>query len=414
MKLIFILLFFAPWLLYSQTVNTKMSNDVGDCTGAVVQSDSTTAYIEIPKKHGNYQDLALSENPQKVYEHNSIWLVLEPKTSGKLVFTLYPENKEENFQFYLFKGNYKFCEKIFNERVKPVAEKSGKAPGDCGLKEMEVDEDAAVNLDKQNFFPAVEVEAYDVYYLVIDHHSGKEKFKFAWEVIGEENGGNEENEDIPEHYVQNFSTDRGNLFLLKVKDAENKHPVDASVIINGNRMGENIYIGNAFKFDINKPGEVIVQVSSKGYFFKEVKFSLRRDNKPEDQELVVFMDRLEVGRQLSLPEIKFVAGADEFLQSSYPILKRLLDFMVTNNDIVVQIQGHVNGPDMENTRELQKLSEKRAKAVYKFLKDNGVDKDRMETVGLGNTMMKYEEPRLEEEAAMNRRVEIKIIDIRDE
>lgn len=411
MKLIFIFLFITPWLLLSQTVHTNRSNDVSDCSGAVTQSDSTTAYIEIPKNHGNYKDLALSETPQKVYENNSIWLILEPKVSGKLTFTIYPENPEEAFQFYLFKGNYKFCEKIFNERVKPMVEKSGSASGNCGIKDMEVDEDAAINLDKQNFFPAIEVEAYDVYYLLIDHHSGKEKFKFAWEVKG---GEDAKDEELPEHYVQNFSTDRGNHFLLKIKDAENKHPIDASVIISGNRMDENIYIGNAFKYDINKPGEVKVQVSSKGYFFKEVSFSLRRDNKPEDQELIVYMDRLEVGRQLSLPEIKFSAGTDEFLQSSYPILKRLLDFMVTNNDIVVQIQGHVNGPDMENTRELQKLSEKRAKAVYGFLKDNGVDKDRMETIGLGNTMMKYEEPRLEEEAAMNRRVEIKIIEIREE
>ena len=81
-----------------------------------------------------------------------------------------------------------------------------------------------------------------------------------------------------------------------------------------------------------------------------------------------------------------------------------------NSEIRVEIQGHVNGPNMENSHAMQRLSEKRAKAVYNYLTDNGIDKDRLQHRGFGNTQMVDEHPKSVEDEEKNRRVEIEIIE----
>jgi outer membrane protein OmpA-like peptidoglycan-associated protein len=83
--------------------------------------------------------------------------------------------------------------------------------------------------------------------------------------------------------------------------------------------------------------------------------------------------------------------------------------MALNSEIRIEIQGHVNAPGMENSGRIKSLSEKRAKAVKSFLKDNGIDGSRLEIMGYGNTEMIYPEPKSVEEEEANRRVEIKII-----
>ena len=51
----------------------------------------------------------------------------------------------------------------------------------------------------------------------------------------------------------------------------------------------------------------------------------------------------------------------------------------------------------------------RAKRVMNYLRDSGIDKDRMTAVGYGNEFMKYPEPKFANEEQANRRVEIKIL-----
>ena len=84
--------------------------------------------------------------------------------------------------------------------------------------------------------------------------------------------------------------------------------------------------------------------------------------------------------------------------------------MAVNDEVKVQIQGHVNAPGLENTNKIQKLSEDRAKAVKKFLKNNGIDIERLSAVGFGNGDMIFKKPNNVTEEEANRRVEIKIVD----
>jgi outer membrane protein OmpA-like peptidoglycan-associated protein len=105
-----------------------------------------------------------------------------------------------------------------------------------------------------------------------------------------------------------------------------------------------------------------------------------------------------------------VQDGDEFLPISLAALKRLLDFLALNETVRIEIQGHVNDPSNKNPKHSMMLSESRAKAVKKWLKDNGIDDSRLVAVGYGATQMIYEKPRNVEEEEANRRVTIMIIE----
>jgi outer membrane protein OmpA-like peptidoglycan-associated protein len=58
----------------------------------------------------------------------------------------------------------------------------------------------------------------------------------------------------------------------------------------------------------------------------------------------------------------------------------------------------------------KKLSQSRAKTVYKYLVSSGIDKNRLTYQGYGNEFMKYPEPKNLQEEQANRRVEIMVLD----
>jgi outer membrane protein OmpA-like peptidoglycan-associated protein len=83
----------------------------------------------------------------------------------------------------------------------------------------------------------------------------------------------------------------------------------------------------------------------------------------------------------------------------------LLDFLVKNGTVKIEISGHTDnyGTDAYN----QKLSVDRARAVYRYLIDNGIESNRLSYKGYGK-----EKPVVpndtEENRAKNRRTEILI------
>ena len=110
----------------------------------------------------------------------------------------------------------------------------------------------------------------------------------------------------------------------------------------------------------------------------------------------------------TIEQIEFKPGTSEFLKKSEPRLKRLRDFMALNSDIRIEIQGHVFSLE-DNSLVGQKLSESRALKVYNYLILNGINKDRMTTIGFGNTKPIFPNPKFSNEEQINRRVEIKIL-----
>lgn len=119
------------------------------------------------------------------------------------------------------------------------------------------------------------------------------------------------------------------------------------------------------------------------------------------------------GDNLILKNINFVGGRHIFLRESYPALNELLEAMQNIPTLIIQIEGHIccqtldeDGLDLDTRT--KDLSVRRAKAVYDFLKQNGIRPERMSYKGFARKFPLTKETD-EYEKMLNRRVEIKII-----
>ncbi len=122
--------------------------------------------------------------------------------------------------------------------------------------------------------------------------------------------------------------------------------------------------------------------------------------------LVLSLESLHQGQSFTLKNIYFPAGSSKFLPQSYPELNRLVMFLRQNPDIHILISGHTN--NIGDQQKLMKLSLERARAVKKYLVDNGIDPSRLDIKGYGPTRP-IADNSTAEGRRMNQRVEIKII-----
>jgi outer membrane protein OmpA-like peptidoglycan-associated protein len=112
--------------------------------------------------------------------------------------------------------------------------------------------------------------------------------------------------------------------------------------------------------------------------------------------------------QIELTEmIQFKKDSDEIRgEQSFAILKIVVSVLIANPDLRVSVEGHTdNKGSADHNRE---LSKKRAESVKRYLVQNGVATDRLETVGWGPDKP-IAENRTQAGREQNRRVEFIII-----
>jgi outer membrane protein OmpA-like peptidoglycan-associated protein len=109
---------------------------------------------------------------------------------------------------------------------------------------------------------------------------------------------------------------------------------------------------------------------------------------------------------VSLPNVQFVTNSDVLLPSSASDLQQLAEYLIKNDSLRATIYGHTDsiGKPADNI----KLSQRRAESVKRFLSSLGVDPQRMEAIGKGDTEPKASN-KTEEGRLMNRRVEVKLV-----
>lgn len=121
----------------------------------------------------------------------------------------------------------------------------------------------------------------------------------------------------------------------------------------------------------------------------------------------VYKDTVRIKGQIVLNSVLFKTGSDKLLSSSFPELDRVIKYMKRKTKIRVEISGHTDnqGGDKAN----QKLSEKRAKSVVKYLTEKGIAENRLEYKGYGEAR-----PVASNDTAkgrkQNRRVEFSILE----
>ncbi len=393
MKL-FIKYFFTIFCLINGAFNLNAqalsNNSVGDCIGAVEIVNYNTKVVQFSGGYG-FVDELIDVRPYLV-ETNSVWIKLEPRLKGKLNISFTPlENYD--FEYFLFKDTTGlFCNKDF-DYIKL----------DYFIKGDSLAQTNVNQAVKRTLNCSIETNTNDIYYLLL--HS-RQEHQYPVEIEFQVNGL----VDVDKIQIQNFKTNPTlPAVRFKIRDKETGLPVVANVNIKGMRVDHKLFMGSDFIFDAVKSRNAEIIVNAKGYFYHIEPLKFPTD---KDSEVVIELEPLVPGKVLSLEGFKFEQNSRDFIPTSYIALKRLLDFMVLNESVKIEIIGHVNAPGSSDKAKMEKLSKDRAKTAYLYLIENGISKDRVVYTGKGNEEMVYPSPKNAQEESENRRVEIKILEVK--
>ncbi len=149
-----------------------------------------------------------------------------------------------------------------------------------------------------------------------------------------------------------------------------------------------------------------VSVSPKGYSYYNTKLDLKKKDAPK--KLEVKLKQLKEDTKLTLNNITFEVNSSELKESSFLELDRVVKMMKDNPNIIIEISAHTDnlGSDFYNMR----LSKRRASSVLNYMLEKKIPADRMISQGYGKTRPLFPND-TDENKALNRRVELKILKI---
>lgn len=131
-----------------------------------------------------------------------------------------------------------------------------------------------------------------------------------------------------------------------------------------------------------------IDVSYPGYLGERVSVDMSGITESIEKELVVYLKPIERNTTIELNNVYFEPDKSELLYHSKAQLHWVVLFMEANPNAVILIGGHSSKGD-GSEKYYQKLSEKRAKAVYDYLVDLGIPKKRMKYKGYGSSQPVY-------------------------
>lgn len=162
------------------------------------------------------------------------------------------------------------------------------------------------------------------------------------------------------------------------------------------------------KWDLNRRVSVEILLKKVSKPAVKKKENIAKINNPPIEnksiEIDQFVEKGEVGDKIALRNINFYGGSPEPLKESYSTLEKLLNTLKDKPSLEIRIEGHICCSNSDE----DDLSGRRAKAIYDYLKNNGIDKNRLSYKGYGHTQPLTKE-RTPYEQQLNRRVEIRIM-----
>ena len=171
--------------------------------------------------------------------------------------------------------------------------------------------------------------------------------------------------------------------------------------------GESCWEKGEFLMCLPLGKEYAFNITKEGYLFYSDYFQLKEKKEIIDPYILeIKMKKIKVGGAVVLRNVFFDTGSYDLLPESKIELQKLIDFLSLNKTVVIEIEGHTDNVGSEELN--RKLSENRAKEVYKYLINNNISDTRMKFKGFGLTqpISSNETP---EGRAMNRRTEFVII-----
>lgn len=370
------------------------SESIADCSGATGIIYSGNYTLQFPDSRGTVNDLVGYSSLREIKEKNSIWCYFIAPCDGKLSIDAFIstgtlqmiafQNNEDDLCLGLQNGSTEI-KRIIDQRL----------TNKVGL---------SVIINENYLYPLSIKKDQKVMFLFNTQEKGKPILGFNLKFERSDTNVDGDKTKLVKEVDARINSIKP-VLNIKVRDAETGNPIIANIEVNGIKKLNALYNGSDFLFNIDKSGLIDVRCDAPGYFFSDKREEI---SSHDNREFTIWMEPLRKGKSLRLDGIEFQSGTSNLTMASEEKLRRLRDFLAINSSIKIEIQGHVHSTG-ENGFATQKLSEARAKRVYLFLDENGINRNRMSSVGFGNTKPIYVNPKFSYEEQANRRVEIKVM-----
>lgn len=159
---------------------------------------------------------------------------------------------------------------------------------------------------------------------------------------------------------------------------------------------------------VKKDEEVLLTAKKEGYAFSSQLVSSGLDvvGKPQ-QRPKLEVQPIEVGKAYRINDINFETNSYELNHRAKIVIDEFVDFLKLNPKIKIAIQGHTD--DVGKAEDNLALSHNRARVVYEYIVEKGIDSQRLNYKGFGKTAPLV--PNTSEiNRAKNRRTEFLIVE----
>ena len=194
-----------------------------------------------------------------------------------------------------------------------------------------------------------------------------------------------------------------------ITDSKTNNPIKADIELVNLKSGKS-YKSSESDLDGNymlclpSDAEYALTVNKKKYLFYSENIKLEHEGSILVKNFK--LQPLEVGEQVRLDNIFFELNSSDLKDESLVELNKIIKFMASNPFLVIEIGGHTDnsGSKAYNLN----LSDDRARSVKDALVQRGIPSDRIQTKGYGMSVP-LNTNSSEQERALNRRTELKII-----
>mgnify|MGYP003876109581 CR=1 FL=1 len=199
---------------------------------------------------------------------------------------------------------------------------------------------------------------------------------------------------------------------IPVYDIRTCAPIDKSIIRLADFMSDQVITekitGPTGFYQVVIPAgkDYSVTATARGYSFHSERFNVSKTQPYQVIEKNILLDPARVGMAFPVNNIFFDFDRATLRPESKNELNNAIRFLNDNPTIRIEIGGHTDskGSDAYNL----KLSQARAKSVYDYLTQNGIDPNRLQAFGYGERMP-IATNATDEGRQLNRRIEFKVI-----
>jgi outer membrane protein OmpA-like peptidoglycan-associated protein len=397
------------WHPMAGQVIYRVGPEHADCRNAIEIFD--TVYGPTTAPVGGGEVVEFDSHSSDLYsfemEHNTVWYTFQVYRNCDLLIDITPLSVDDDYDFILFKWQGdQTCELIRRGDLKPVRSCISRNDPGIGSRtglSYEATDSFIHSGPGSSYARALPVQKGERYVLVLDNvypngegHTIRLKYRNC--------------RDLEPEKVEEPS----NYLNLTIRDASTFALVKGEITLTDRTWrqgdeGSRIWRDTArLVVRLDQQTTYQVTVKAPGYFqFTE---EVRTGSAFQTYRMTANLLRIEAGKSVSFSNIMFSGGSDKLLRESYPVLDNIAETLLDQEDIEIEIVGHVNDPlnarSSSSPAHNQSLSERRALAVYNYLIRKGVSSRRLSWSGKSNKEMVYPYAATEAEMHANRRVEL--------